>query len=191
MSCTIRKPSRCPCLRTNGTRAQPRRAGGNLPAVCYCPSTGRPAAVNISATRQVGLVSADQPVAQSSDQNAPGGNRGPANGLALSDQPSRITLQRPLMVCFSTWVKSKKKKSKLFFAVLSLSLVFTFQSLRVRAPGCMPGQLDCLQLHASCTRDSLLEATGIVRRQPWDNLIGTNRAPSSVRDGVLALEGLR
>ncbi|KXH28482.1 hypothetical protein CNYM01_03145 [Colletotrichum nymphaeae SA-01] len=73
-------------------------AGGNLPAVCYCPSTGKPAAVNISATRQVGLVSADQPVTQSSDQNAPGGHASPANGLALSDQPSRITLQRPLMI---------------------------------------------------------------------------------------------
>ncbi|KAK1673747.1 hypothetical protein BDP55DRAFT_747403 [Colletotrichum godetiae] len=92
---------------------------------CYCPSTGKPAAVNISATRQVGMVSADQPVTQSSDQNASGGNSGPANGLALPDQPSRITLQRPLM------------------------------------------------LHASCTRDSLLEATGTLRRQPWDNLIGT------------------
>lgn len=129
MSCTIRKPSRCPCLRTNGTRAQPRRAGGNLPAVCYCPSTGRPAAVNISATRQVGLVSADQPVAQSSDQNAPGGNRGPANGLALSDQPSRITLQRPLMVCFSTWVKSKKKRIEAFFLLFYPSLWFSLFSL--------------------------------------------------------------
>ncbi|KAK1518188.1 hypothetical protein CPAR01_15837 [Colletotrichum paranaense] len=46
-------------------------------------------------------------------------------------------------------------------------------SLRVRAPGYMPGQLDCLQLHASCTRDSLLRAAGTLRRQPWDNLIGT------------------
>ncbi|KAK1507266.1 hypothetical protein CABS01_08446 [Colletotrichum abscissum] len=46
-------------------------------------------------------------------------------------------------------------------------------SLRVRAPGYMPGQLDCLQLHASCTRDSLLRAAGTLRRQPWNNLIGT------------------
>ncbi|UQC75832.1 uncharacterized protein CLUP02_17341 [Colletotrichum lupini] len=71
--------------RFHGTRAQLRRAGGNLLTGCYCLSTGKPAAVNISATRQVGLVSADQPVTQSFDQNALGGHASPANGLALSD----------------------------------------------------------------------------------------------------------
>ncbi|KAF4778782.1 hypothetical protein HER10_EVM0010397 [Colletotrichum scovillei] len=162
--------------------------GGNLPAVCYCPSTGKPAAVNISATRQVGLVSADQPVTQSSDQNAPGGHASPANGLALSDQPSRITLQRPLMVCFSTWVKSKQEKIEAFLLFYP-SLWFSVSAGSRTGIHAGPVGLFTVtrELHtrllAQGRRNTQTSALGQLNRH--------KRAPSSVRDGVLAFEGLR
>lgn len=117
-----------------------------------------------------------------------GGHASPANGLALSDQPSRITLQRPLMVCFSTWVKSKKEKIEAFLLFYP-SLWFSVSAGSRTGIHAGPVGLFTVtrELHtrllAQGRRNTQTSALGQLNRH--------KRAPSSVRDGVLAFEGLR